>query len=710
MKLELYLETETNHFEKVDLYDDESIVLNYKLKDISDISKVFSTFTQTFSIPSSDNNNRILGFYFNTSMPSFTKKRYISAKIYINSLLFKTGKVIIESGKVEYYKLNSYSLKFFTIGSTLKAMIGDDTINEMAFPVYNFSWTTTNFYFNINTTNADAFVPLISTKRVWEYNSGTNNIKYINSTTTSPKPIEFTELRPALRYNKVFENIFLHYGLNVSSLLFDEDKFKKLFVHLTNENIPMDKQVLDIQNNVGGYVDIGTPTTHDWNMTVNTTDNTFNIIPNSLSTTQVGIFSYSINPTSIVDSNNSDITTTVDFVDMRPTSPTYGSVIISQEKAIAINGTIKGSIPINVLGDFNIQPTNPFIFKVEVKFNKPVKYFNFTGGLVISKLNNYYYSKSTSNNTSNLNSIINLFTVLPPIKVIDFLSSFFKMFNIRVAETRNGDGLIFYTPENFIGVDEDYTDYVLIDEATITPNKLYNKYLFSHSDSKYRSNIDYAKAVVNNPSSHHYGELIYLNTDDYLNESYEVKTNYSIVPNIAIPNTSVYTQYGFNSDAGTADAGYGTIYKPNYNELNLFYRLPNDSLRDTNGQPISFGYRDTTTGAETTRIVSAYTQTCISDTDVESTYTNSLGFKDEVSSGGFVCKKNLFSNYYAKTIEEINNNTFFLHTFEAYLPDNKIYDFDLRNNIIIGNQKYRVEEANIDLITGKTKLKLLNII
>jgi hypothetical protein len=44
---------------RVDLFDDESVTLTNSIQQIKDISKVFTSFSQTFSIPASKINNKL---------------------------------------------------------------------------------------------------------------------------------------------------------------------------------------------------------------------------------------------------------------------------------------------------------------------------------------------------------------------------------------------------------------------------------------------------------------------------------------------------------------------------------------------------------------------------------------------------------------------------------------------------------------------------
>ena len=58
--LELYIGNE-----RVDLFDFESITLNQVIKDVKDIGKIFTDYSQSFKVPASANNNRIFKHYYN---------------------------------------------------------------------------------------------------------------------------------------------------------------------------------------------------------------------------------------------------------------------------------------------------------------------------------------------------------------------------------------------------------------------------------------------------------------------------------------------------------------------------------------------------------------------------------------------------------------------------------------------------------------------
>ena len=136
-KVDIYVKhPTTNKWEIIDLFEDESINLPFKLKDLNDISKVFSTFSQDFVVPASNNNNKTFNYFFNTSLQR-VRERGLDAKIYVNDALFRTGQIIVKQGKYEHYKLTSYSIEFKTVIGAIKDKIGDDKLSDVIGDVLN---------------------------------------------------------------------------------------------------------------------------------------------------------------------------------------------------------------------------------------------------------------------------------------------------------------------------------------------------------------------------------------------------------------------------------------------------------------------------------------------------------------------------------------------------------------------------------------------
>ena len=60
LKLQLFIESE-----QVDMFKDETIKITRSLKNIKDVAKIFTAFTQTFTLPASKKNNKLFKHYYN---------------------------------------------------------------------------------------------------------------------------------------------------------------------------------------------------------------------------------------------------------------------------------------------------------------------------------------------------------------------------------------------------------------------------------------------------------------------------------------------------------------------------------------------------------------------------------------------------------------------------------------------------------------------
>jgi len=64
-QVDIYIEgTTQNDYTKLDLFDDEKINISSSIQNIQDISKVYTDFSQSFTVPASDNNNKIFEYFY----------------------------------------------------------------------------------------------------------------------------------------------------------------------------------------------------------------------------------------------------------------------------------------------------------------------------------------------------------------------------------------------------------------------------------------------------------------------------------------------------------------------------------------------------------------------------------------------------------------------------------------------------------------------
>jgi hypothetical protein len=390
------------------------------------------------------------------------------------------------------------------------------------------------------------------------------------------------------------------------------------------------------------------------------------------------------------------------------------AILDSQE----ILGNVYTSRIIDIFEGDSMFDTNGELFiKMEIL---PVTLISWTN-IEFKTIQNYYHSRGNRvtrckfshtaiNNTSSASlggNTLNLITTLPKMKCVDFLKSFFNTFNISVIATGlNDQSMYWLTPSDIQEVNKpyskrivDYTSYV--DVATLTKKKAnnYNQYVFNHFASKYYD------AVYGDGTR--FGSLSYPAIAPSKPTKFEVKTEYSLLKQANTFNhpSTAKTCLGFAKDAPTVLDNGGNRYKPVYEEFTLFYLQPK-SL-----------------GAETLAV--EYTETLNNQlfSILEASFKNSFNGKILGFGADGVDTDSLYFNYYKTFIELLLEPNTYKSEFTLTLPPNEIFlnfanlnqgesniptGFRPQNEIIIGEQRYSLQDCTIDLTTGKTKLTQLN--
>jgi len=110
LQTEIYISIDNENFYKIDLAKNESINMKYVLKDTTDLSKIFSPFSLSFTFPGTLNNQRIFGFVGNTKVFKTKTDNVFACKIYSNGLLSQTGKLKLTEVREENGFIKSFTL------------------------------------------------------------------------------------------------------------------------------------------------------------------------------------------------------------------------------------------------------------------------------------------------------------------------------------------------------------------------------------------------------------------------------------------------------------------------------------------------------------------------------------------------------------------------------------------------------------------------
>ena len=130
VSVEIYIKL-GDELKRIDLFKDEKISLTSSVQNINDLSKVFTDYTQSFTIPASKNNNIIFNYWNESGVnDGFDQRIRYDAIIELNSIPFKTGKIQIEKANEKNNRLESYSITFYGKVKQIKDLFKECKIDD----------------------------------------------------------------------------------------------------------------------------------------------------------------------------------------------------------------------------------------------------------------------------------------------------------------------------------------------------------------------------------------------------------------------------------------------------------------------------------------------------------------------------------------------------------------------------------------------------
>ena len=88
--------------ERLELFKDETVSITQSIQNIKDISKIFTEFTQSFTVPASPTNNKIFTHYYNYNIVGgFDARRKVSSSIELNYLPWKNGFIALNGVRAQ---------------------------------------------------------------------------------------------------------------------------------------------------------------------------------------------------------------------------------------------------------------------------------------------------------------------------------------------------------------------------------------------------------------------------------------------------------------------------------------------------------------------------------------------------------------------------------------------------------------------------------
>lgn len=729
--VQIYIKYTDNNYYLLDIEEKE--VINFKItsKDLTDITKIFAPFTQSFNIKATDKNKILCGFVGNEKIQRINNQGKFDALLYVSGFLYQSGKLSFDETDYERKDQKSFKTNFASNLTGLKDLLGDMTIQELfqdstgAFdPDFRITWNKValqsymSSVTNVLLANGITLkygVPFISNKRVWTYDpdnlSVVDNIAFkLSVPTTSVNAIALDEVRPAISYMTIMEHLLLKIGVPVTCPIFQKPEVRDLFVSCNSEKLISQTDVGYSLTGWSGLTNtqVGVyPDAPKWLIT-SVSNEIFKIKRNAgvfLPNSWTNGFDIKITFNGLLPLEGTTTAIRVSLINAVTNIPLDVQTITNNVYTFRIIDPTSGASMFDAFGElqirFEILPETLCSW-TSIQFQTKQIYKALGTGI-------FFYSTATNNTNSALlgGNKLNLITTLPKMKCIDFLKSFFKTFNIQVINTGLQDGSMYWvTPENINEINQpyskrivDYTPYTDINKLTKKRGNEYNQYVFKHKDSKYYD-AQYGNGT-------YFGELKYPTTPPADAKKFEVVTDYSILKQNAVFNnpSGARTCLAFTKDTPTTLPNGGNRYKPVYEEFTLMYLKPvalagNDlSLELIPGQNFRL-----------TRVL-------------ESSFKNPTNGKTLAFGAESIDTNSLYLNYYSDFIELLLRPNTYKSEFEVNLPPNEIFlnfsnlnqgesniptGFRPQNEIIIGEQRYYFLDALINTNNGKTKLTLLN--
>lgn len=640
----------------LDLFDDEQIILESSVQNVQDISKVFSDFSQSFTVPCTPNNNSISEFFYDYDLNGVIDHniRRLSF-IEIDGIPFRTGKIQLEKVNLKDGLTQSYTYSFYGSIVSLKDKFGDDKLKDLDFSPYTHSYTGTEIENRIKgSTDYDVRYPLISSDRVWQYNNLSTPNANIDTTLGA---IQYNELFPALKVARIFDAIETKYGIDFQGNFLTDPKFTNLFLLFSNSETLTyftDAVPLDFISKTG-YSSVASIITDSFLVQYFANDPITNVPIQSGSHTVIFNISGVSNTTIpyVVDVYSNGV-----LVDSL-------SGISNQSFTVSTESNVPG---LNKTYTYKVRSQGALTLTVTANYK-----------IVLNDINNLTAVR-TATMTSSATVIpanLNLNQYVPDMTVSEFVQGVFKQFNLTAYGIDSSTFLIepledFYLRGNII----DITENVTLENIDIERVPLYKRISFKRQPCDSFMNIKYKESF-----GREFGDLM----------------------------------QEFNYDAGeyTVELPFSNLLfnKLDLTEIQVGYKL-NSNFNAINTKPILLYLYEVKSGVSfylkkgsTTVNITSY---AVFGQDVKNNTDYSLNFGNDQSSYlETVVTSGAYNTYYQPYLQNLFNLKTRITYVKCMFSIQKML-LKLNDRVIIRDHRFIINNMSINMTTGEVDLVLIN--
>jgi hypothetical protein len=658
-KVQIYIEGE-----RIELFNDEKISVNSTVQNIADISKVFTDFSQSFTVPASPKNNAIFEHFYANEVDgtlNYNLRRDAFIEIDLNS--FRTGKIQLEKSEIKNLATDSYTLTFYGDVRSLKDRFSEDKLSQLDYSAYTHPYTGAEVLDRVTDIGMsyDVRYPLISSKRVWQYDEPTTPLDNID---TIDGRIFYDELFPAIKVARVLDVIEATYGVTFSGSWLQTQRFQQLFMLCKNAETftnltPTQRIDITAESNAGGFDDIYS-------------------VANDTAT-------YTYQDTETGDGEH------LMYMDIQSLSVPCTYYIDAYRNGV-LAGTYEGTTTQSIYWGnvLNVQGVNE-TFYFEIRANTSV-----TIGIQLRSTFSHLVTVDPLTGAQSLFTDIQIATCadavlvgdlniaqnMPDIKVSDFFSGILKEFNLTCYPISPTEFYLEPLEDWYArGINYDITQYTTTDSIEIARIPLYKKINFSYQKSESFMNKEFLGFF-----NRSYGDLE--NSFVYDGGDYSIQ-----VP---------FENLLFNKFSGTEiQVGYALKDEPNFEPY-----VPKPVLLYYNGMvnivANDFKFDDG-------NIIYNIGNYALFGSDiVENGVNYSLNWGLEVSSFyQSIISNSLYQTYYSNILNNLYDRKNRLTTVKCILPISILTGLKLNDKLIIRDKRYVINEMKTELTSGETTFTLI---
>ena len=255
-------DSDTGDKYKLDLYENEPIKLTFIADNLNDIPTINASYSQSFRIPATNNNDQFFQHWWNPNINDFDITKKVSAELITSSGFFIDGQLRLERVfKNNDFDLIDYEVLFIGEIRDFVTQVGEGFMNTLQFPelehqlnlsTIETSWLADPLNPAVGLFGGDIVYPLV--EYGYDYDDDgvvqNNMIKAsgYRAFTNSATPLSVNQFRPWIRVKAIVDKIFSLTDYTYTSSFFNTELFKNLYTNATGNVATTDTSELYATN------------------------------------------------------------------------------------------------------------------------------------------------------------------------------------------------------------------------------------------------------------------------------------------------------------------------------------------------------------------------------------------------------------------------------------------------------------------------------